>query len=122
MAVKEVYSIRINKGDEELKDYLDQFPVDKQNSALKTLLKYGIEKLESNMEINEVYKSIKEAIQLGNEAREKQLDEIKMLITQLQANGIEIKTNLENEDDDELEIDFEKTRESMQEALSMFTG
>ena len=122
MAVKEVYSIRINKSDEELKDYLDQFPVSKQNSALKTLLKYGIEKLESNMEINEVYKNIKQAIQSGNEAREKQLEEIKILITQLQTSGVEVKTRLENDEDEELEIDLDNTRKSMQEALSMFTG
>lgn len=119
MAVKDVYSIRITKKDEEIRDYLDQFPLSKQNSALKTLLKFGIEKLENNVEMDNTFKKINETIDKVNNVHEQRLEEIISLIAELKAKGITIKET--ESDEDEESIDLDKARKSMEEALSMFS-
>lgn len=124
MAVKDVYSIRITKRDEEIRNYLDQFPLSKQNTALKTLLKFGIEKLENNVEMDNMFQKIKQTIEVVNSAQDQKLDNILALITELQVNGITVEQSVEKIEDDEGEevIDIHKTRKSMEEALSMFIG
>lgn len=121
MAVKEVYSIRITKHDDEIKEYLEQFPVTKQNKAIKTLLKFGIEQLETNIEMNRFYEELKKTIHAGNEASQRKLDEIKNLIIQLQSEAVRIEPTKEETEDDEI-IRTDTHRQALKEALAGFIG
>lgn len=56
MTVKPVYSIRINRKDEQLRDYIDQIDVNKQNTVIKKLLHIGLAKVQADYENgDEVY-------------------------------------------------------------------
>lgn len=120
MTVKDVYSIRITKNDDEIKDYLEQFPSSKQNKALKSLLKYGIEKLQEDYSSNQEFNRLQEMIKNIQEAQENKLEEIKKIISNLQVSSV--KNVSEPTDDNDSGIDYDKARKSMEEALSMFTG
>lgn len=117
MSVKEVYSIRITKNDDEIRDYLEQFPVHKQNKALKSLLKYGAERLQEDYASNKAIQSLNETIKAIQETQTEQLEEIKSLITNMKISNV----NNATEEDDST-FDVEKTKKSMEEALSMLMG
>ncbi|SOC21562.1 hypothetical protein SAMN05880501_11318 [Ureibacillus xyleni] len=56
MTVKAVYSIRINRKDEDLRNYLDRIDVKKQNIVIKKLLHIGLAKVQADYENgDEVY-------------------------------------------------------------------
>lgn len=118
MAVKEVYSIRISKSDNAIKNYLEQFPVKEQTQALKTLLKYGVERLQENYFYDKAFLDLKDSIKHLQNAQEEKLNEIHQILTELQVSG----ASCSKEDSDEPLIDNEKARKSMEEALSMLLG
>lgn len=118
MAVKEVYSIRINKDDVAIKTYLEQFPESKQNKALKSLLKYGAERLQEDYVTDKTFNRLQEALKSIQETQEKKLEELKKLILNNQMQP----TSNEDPFEEEEIIDFDKAKKSMEEALSMFTG
>lgn len=112
MKIKPVYSIRITKNDTDMKEYLQQFPESKQNQALKEIIKYGIISLKKDYQINQ---------ELENKLKE-QDEKLNKIIQLLQ--NVKIKNNsfeqIDEEKEKENSIDFEKTKETMKEALSMF--
>jgi vacuolar-type H+-ATPase subunit E/Vma4 len=118
MAVKEVYAIRINKDDIEIKTYLEQFPENKHYTALKKLLKYGAERLQEDYVIDQSFNRLQETLQNIQETQEKKLDELMKLISNIQMKPVSQEGSLE---EGEI-IDFNKAKKSMEEALSMFTG
>lgn len=124
MEVKEVYSIRINKDDEEIKKYLKQFPSSKQNKALKSLLKYGVSRLQEDYAKDQYIKKLQETINHIQVTQEEKLEEIKKLITNLQKSKFNEQNNSQsvNVDEDDDSFDLDKAKKAMEEALSMFTG
>lgn len=122
MTVKEVYSIRISKGDEEIKRYLEQFPSKKQNKALKTLLKYGVERLQEDYANDQAINKLEETIKNIQEKNEEKLEEIRKLIIQLQSANLKTNNETNSEPMDNDFFDSEKARKTMEEALSMFRG
>lgn len=123
MAVKDVYSIRINKDDDELKRYLEQFPSSKQTKALKSLLKYGVGKLQDDYAKDQVFKSLQETIQHIQEKQEKQFEEVKEMIQSLEIPTSKTK-GVSNQEEvlDDNTFDESKAKKTMEEALSMFLG
>jgi hypothetical protein len=122
MPIKKVYSIRINKDDEEIKKYLEQFPSSEHYKALKALIKYGVGKLQEDYAKDQVFKSLQETIQHIQEKQEKQFEEIKEMIKNLEipvSSTKEVSNQEFNSDDS---FDVKKAKETMKEALSMFIG
>lgn len=123
MAVKEVYAIRINKDDLEIKRYLEQFPERKQTKALKSLLKYGAERLQEDYVRNQEIHKLQETIQSLQEKQEQKLEEIIKLISKLQIRGkIGDETESSTVPEEDTTIDTDKVKKAMQEALLMFSG
>lgn len=117
MEVKEVYSIRITKKDEDIESYLEQFPPKKQNAALKKLLKYGIEKLHQNYDMDTAIKGLEETILAIQSQQDKKIDRVLQLLSRSEINP---SNESENILDEEPEVDLNKARSSLQESLSMF--
>lgn len=119
MPVKEVYAIRINKNDDEaIKKYLEQFPSSKQNKALKSLLKYGIEKLQEDYAKDQAITRLQETILQIQEEQKEKLEEIKKLISNMQAGKMPM--NNETTYEEETPFDMDKAKKTMEQALSMF--
>lgn len=116
--VKDVIAIRITKNDEEIKEYLQQFPIDEQNKAAKNLLKFGIQKLQED----NAFKSLQETIKGFYELQTEKLEEIKSLLSGLQTSNMKPQSpEIETDEDDDV-IDIEKASRTMAEALAMFSG
>ena len=115
--VKDVIAIRITKNDDkELKEYLQQFPIDEQNKAAKNLLKFGIQKLQED----KAFKSLQETIKGFYELQMEKLEEIKSLLSDLQTSNMKPQSP-EIETDEDV-FDIEKASRTMAEALAMFSG
>lgn len=121
MVTKEIYSIRINKDDEKIRNYLEQFPISKQTKALKALLKFGVEKLEEDYAHNQAFEKLQETIKGIYAVHEEKLDEIKSLLFNLQVSDIDISKEQLEDNDGEL-LNEDKAKKQMEEALSMFMG
>jgi|SRR5690554_1461931 len=121
MKVKKVYSIRITKEDEDIKNYLEQFPEDEQNRALKSLLKYGIERLSKDFSYEKTLEELNETVLKIQEEQQQKLNEIKTLITELKSSDVNVVMSEEKQNETDL-VDVNKARDSMKEALQMFIG
>ncbi|MFD2658492.1 hypothetical protein [Gracilibacillus thailandensis] len=120
MAVKDVYSIRITKDDDDIRKYLEQFPEKKQNKALKSLLKYGADRLQEDYIYNQAIHELNQSVKKFQDKQEEKLEEIKDLLSNIKSSDV---SNIsKDKEDDNASLNVDKARKSMQEALSMFTG
>lgn len=115
--MKDLYTIRITKSDEALKNYLEQFPVAEQSKALKKLLRYGVERIQENYVCDRAINELKEDLQHYHSLQEEKLKEIYKILADLHITN---PSDSLNEKIEEKLIDQEKAKKSMQEALSMF--
>jgi|HigsolmetaAR205D_1030408.scaffolds.fasta_scaffold00585_4 agmatine/peptidylarginine deiminase len=111
MKIKPVYSIRVGKNDDWLRDYLEQFPVSEQTQALKEAIKYGIEALKKDYETNQVVQELK-----------KQDEKINQIIEILKNGNFQSDDRSHIEEDEDQNIDPQIAKETLKEGLSMFLG
>lgn len=121
MKIKEVYSIRIAKEDGDIKNYLEQFPEHEQSQALKSLLKYGIERLNKDFSFEKTLEQLNETVLRIQEEQQQKLNEIKNLITELKSSDVKVVMSEDQPNENDV-VDVKKARDSMQEALQMFLG
>lgn len=58
MAIKEVYAIRLNRKDESLRRYLEQFDVKRQSTELKKLLHLGVSTVQAQRNEGDVHYAV----------------------------------------------------------------
>lgn len=58
MAIKEVYAIRLNRKDESLRHYLEQFDVKRQSTELKKLLHLGVSTVQAQRNEGDVHYAV----------------------------------------------------------------
>ncbi|WP_047981724.1 hypothetical protein [Ornithinibacillus contaminans] len=120
MEIKNVYAIRVNKKDKDLRDYLSQFPQDEQANALRELINYGISSLNNNFQAQQSIQELQEGISKLKQEQDAKLDKI---INLLNNNSFVAKNEdelVETENKENVQVDVNKAKNNMQEALSMF--
>ena len=58
MAIKEVYAIRLNRKDESLRHYLEQFDINRQSAELKKLLQLGVSTVQAQRNEGDVHYAV----------------------------------------------------------------
>ncbi|MEC1158706.1 hypothetical protein [Cytobacillus horneckiae] len=124
MKVKNVLSIRITKRDKDIEDYLEEFPQDKQNAAIKEIAKYGIKCLKENYERENLNKSIERHFHSLKEEHNRKFDQIFKQIDNISlANNGEVynkNNNINIDINNNNDVDIDKTKQSFQDAMKMF--